>query len=469
MEEGTMKTAKLSVLLTIVIVLTFLMGSCAPQATEVAQPTTAAVAESPTEAAPVAESPTEAPAQPAEVVEIVYQRYADNPDAVESVLVEEFNASHPTIHVTVDAVPAVDAYQKVLLTTEAGTPPDIFMSHFTISSATAGLALDLTPFTEAESDEWKNNYSPTGWLFHDYAGHHYAMPWRVAEYMVFINNKLLTKAGLELPDADWTWDDFLEYAKAMTNPANDEYGFCIVGAADNATTNTQFGHFLLAAGGKHIGDDGLANFNNEATYKTFEFLNSMIWDYKVMPPGTASTVTTTCTDLLAADKVGMWTNADLWRGTLRSKYPGIDISIVPTPKGEIKATWVGGTGLAISSKSKHPEEAWEFIKFMTSDDSMRRWSINGGFIPPNLSLWNDPTWLAEDPERETIINAFGTHKAYPLDGYPDGYNLQTILRNYIQAVYLKNMTAEDAMAAATDEWDAILVNYQKDNWWEAWK
>ena len=165
----------------------------------------------------------------------------------------------------------------------------------------------------------------------------------------------------------------------------------------------------------------------------------------------------------------MWTNADLWRGTLRSKYKGIDISVFPTPKGEIDGTWVGGTGLAISSKSQHPKEAWEFIKFMTNDDSMRRWSKSGGFIPPNLSLWNDPSWLAEDPERETIINSFATYKAYPLDGYPEGFNLQTILRNYIQAVYLKDMTAEDAMAKATEEWNAILVNYQQDNWWNAWK
>lgn len=307
------------------------------------------------------------------------------------------------------------------------------------------------------------------WVFHDYAGRHYAMPWRVAEYMVFINNKVLAKAGLKLPDPDWTWDDFLKYAKAMTNPANDEYGFCIVGAADNATTNTQFGQFLLSGGGKHIGENGLANFENEATYKTFDFLNSMIHEYKVMPPGTASAVTTTCTDLLAADKVGMWSNADLWRGILRSKYKGIDISIVPTPKGQVQATWVGGTGLAISSKSKHAAEAWEFVKFMTNDDSMRLWSKSAGFMPPNQNLWNDPDWLNEDPERVGIMKAFSAYKAYPLDGYPDGYNLQAILRGYIQAVYTQSMTPQEAAAKIDDEWDAILKNYQKDNWWNAWR
>jgi ABC-type glycerol-3-phosphate transport system substrate-binding protein len=474
MEEETMKATKLTLLLTICIISSFALGACTPAATDApaaeAPAAEAPAAEAPAAEAPAAEEPVaEEPVKPAEVVELVYQRYSDNLAEVEEELIAEFNASHPTIHVTADSVPAVDAYQKILLTTEAGTPPDIFMTHFTLSYATSGLALDLTPYAEAEGEEWNNNYPPMAWVFHDYAGKHFAMPWRVAEFMVYINNKLLAKAGLELPDEGWTWDDFLEYAKAMTNPAADEYGFCIVGAADNATTNTQFGQFLLAGGGKHIGDDGLANFNNEATYKTFAFLNSMIHDYKVMPPGTASSVTTTCTDLLAADKVGMWSNADLWRGILRNSYPGIDISIVPSPKGEVEATWVGGTGLGISSKSKHPDEAWEFIKHMTSDDSMRRWSAAMGFMPPNQSLWEDPSWLAEDPERETIIKAYSTHKAYPLDGYPDGFKLQTILRNYVQAVYTKSMTAEEASAKITEEWNAILVDYQEDDWWNAWK
>jgi ABC-type glycerol-3-phosphate transport system substrate-binding protein len=479
-----MKSPRHFKILTILVMLAITVGACVPQATPTAQPAAAVeptaappanteVVASPTEAAvqptAVAAQPTQPAAQSSEVTEIVYQRYSDNPEDIEMQFVNEFNASHPNIHVTVDSVPAVDAYQKILLTTEAGTPPDVFMTHFTISSATAGLALDLTPLVQAEGDAWNSSYSPVGWLFHDYAGKHYAMPWRVAEYVIFFNNQLLKKAGLELPKGDWTWDDFLNYAKKMTDPTNDQYGFCFVGAADNATTNTQFGQFLVAAGGKHIGDDGLANFTNEATYKTFDFLTSMIYDSKVVPPGIASTVTNTCTDLLAAGKVGMWSNADLWRGTLRSKYKGIDISVYPSPKGEIKATWVGGTGLAISSKSKHAKEAWEFIKYLTSDDVMRRWSKASGFIPPNLTLWKDPAWLAEDPEREVLIKSFGEYKAYPLDGYPEGFNLQTILRNYIQAVYLKSMTPQQAMEAATKEWNKILVNYQQDNWWAAWK
>jgi ABC-type glycerol-3-phosphate transport system substrate-binding protein len=468
-----MKNSKPYLLLTAGLLLTLLLGSCAQatpvvESTEVVAPTQVVVPTSvESGGAEVVEAPTVESGGGEEVIELVYQRYIEGID-LELDFVDEFNASHPNIHVTVDSVPAVDAYQKVLLTTEAGTPPDIIMTHFTLSSATAGLAMDLTPLVEAEGPDWVDKYTPSGWVFHDYAGHHYAMPWRVSPTVVFLNNKLLEKAGLEVPPDDWTMDDFLAYAKAMTHPENDEYGFCLVGSADNTTTTLQFGAFLFSFGGKHIGDDGLSNLNSEPTIETLNFLNTLIHEAKVVPPGTASSVTNTCTDLLAADKVGMWTNADLWRGFLRTQYPDIDISVAPHPQKAQQAVWIGGTGLAISAKTKHPEAAWEFVKFLTSEDIMRRWSDEGHFMPPNKSLWEDPEYIAADPEREVVAKVLETYKMYPLDGYPEGYDLNAILRNYIQAVYIQDMTPEEAMAAAATEWDQRLVNYQQDNWWNAW-
>ena len=460
-----MKVKKLYILVTIGMLFSLLLGACGSPAQVETAPTeeeSEADVTSPTE-----EMVTEEEKEAGEVVEIVFQRYEGIDE--ELTYIDEFNASHPNIHVTVDTVPAADAYQKILLTTEAGNPPDVYMSHFTISSATNGLALDLTSLVEEAGSDWENDISDKGWVFHDYAGSHYAVPWRVSMYMFFINNKLREKAGLSLPDDNWTWDDFLEYAQAMTNSEEEEYGFCLVGAADSATTTSQFAPFLYSAGGTLINDEGLSALNTQPTIDTLNFINSLIHEYEVFPPGTASAETNTCTDLLGADKVAMWSNADLWRGTLRKSYPDIDISVVPYPQKETMASTVGGTGLAISPKSEHPEEAFEFIKFMTSPEIERRWSLVGGFMPPNISLWEDPDFIAEDPEREDIVRIFEETKAiYPYEGFPDGFNLSAIERNYLQAVYTEQMTPEDAMAAAAAEWDAILVDYQADNWWDAW-
>lgn len=381
-------------------------------------------------------------------------------------LIDQFNATHPNIKVKVDSVPADDNYSKLVLTTQAGTPPDVYMSYFTLGAATNNLALDLTPFIKAEGDQWFQNLSENGWVFHEYAGKYYGVPWRVAPSMVIMNKKLLDKAGLPVP-TDWTWDDFLRYAKAMTHPENDEYGFAFMGSADDPGTDYQFYPFLFQAGGVMIGEDGLAAFNSDAGAEALKFMSDLINVDKVVPPGTTSATANNCTDLLAADKVGMWINASLWLGIIRSTHPDVQLVAAPMPKGKTTGALIGGTGFCISPGSKHQPEAWEFIKFMVASENIRKWAEAFSFTPANVDLLEDPTFTA-NPDQAAVAHAMLTQKMYPLSHYPDNADLEGKLRTYLQAVYLQQMQPKEALDAAAGEWNPILQEYVGDNWWAAW-
>ena len=467
-----MKTSKYFWLLSLIAILALLLGACAqptavPEAPETEAPVTEELpaTEAPVTEAPVTEAPaTEAP--PAEVVEIVYMRQAEGSDA-ELALVDKFNETHADIHVTVDSVPAEDNYPKLVLTTEAGNPPDVYMTYFTLGAATNGLALDLTPLIEQEGEEWFNSLSENGWVFHEYAGKYYAVPWRVSPSMVIINTNLLEKAGLELPPNDWTWEDFVSYAKAMTNPDAGEYGFCIMGSAEDPGTDYQFYPFLFQAGGTMIGEDGLSAFNSPEGAEALQFMVDLIHTEKVVPPGTTSATANACIDLLAADKAAMWTNANLWLGIIRNTYPDVKITIAPMPTHTTTGALIGGTGFGISPKSKNPEAAFEFIKFMVSEESMRAWTSAFYFTPPNVSILEDPEFL-NDPEQAATAYAMLNQKMYPLAHYPDSSNLESVLRSYIQAAYLQEQTPEEALAGAAAEWDVTLQDYVADDWWAAW-
>jgi multiple sugar transport system substrate-binding protein len=327
--------------------------------------------------------------------------------------------------------------------------------------------LDLNPYIEKEGEEWFKSLSENGWVFHEYAGKYYAVPWRVAPSMVILNNKLLEKAGLEPPANDWTWEDFAEYAKAMTDPAAGEYGFCLMGSAEDPGTDYQFYPFLFQADGKMINENGLSAFNSPEGVEALQYIVDLIHTAKVVPPGTTSATANACIDLLAANKVGMWTNASLWLGIIRNTYPDADITIAPLPTHKIGGGLIGGTGFGISPKSENPEAAWEFVKYMVSDDSMREWSSAFFFTPPNVNILQDPEFL-KDSEQAAVAYAMLNQKMFPLSHYPDSSNLESALRSYIQAAYLQDMTPEEALAAAASEWDAILQDYVEDNWWAAW-
>lgn len=475
-----MKTSKLLYMLSLFAVLTLVLGACAqPAAPTVVQTEAPAKTEAPPTVAPPTEAPptavpatavpaTEAPATqpPAAAVEIVYMRQAEGNDA-ELKLVDKFNSTHPNILVKVDSVPAEDNYPKLVLTTEAGNPPDVYMSYFTLGAATNGLALDLTPYINKEGDAWFKSLSENGWVFHEYAGKYYGVPWRVSPSMVIVNTNLLKKNNLQLPSNGWTWEDFLSYAKAMTHPEAGEYGFCIMGSAEDPGTDYQFYPFLFQAGGKMINDKGMSAFNSPEGAEALQFMVDMINKEKVTPPGTTSATANACIDLLAADKVGMWTNANLWVGIIRGTYPNAKITVVPMPSHKTTGALIGGTGFSISPKSKNPDAAWEFIKFMVSEESMRAWTSAVYFTPPNVTILQDPEFL-KDPEQAATAYAMLNQKMYPLAHYPDSSNLESALRSYIQAAYLLQSSPAEALKGAAAEWDLTLEKYVSDNWWAAW-
>jgi len=421
------------------------------------QPTTTTVAE-PTEAA------QQPPAGAAEVVELVYMRQAEG-TPVELELIDEFNSAHPNIHVTVDSVPAQDNYSKLAVTTEGGTPPDVFMTYFTIGAATNGLAMDLTPFIEREGEAFYNMYVKGAWEFNQFGDKIYGIPYRVAPNVVILNVKMVRDAGLEIPsNRGWTWDEFVAFAQELTDPAKETYGYCLTGSAEALGTDAQFQAFLFSNGGKMITEEGLAGFNSPAGVETLQFLTDVVNVHGMVPPGTTSATENICPDLVASNKAAMWMDGSIWEGIIKIMHPDVELTLLPIPTNRAQATMNGGTGFGMSSKTEHPEEAWEFMKYLASDAVQLEWSLAAGWQPGNVAVLNDPQFTANQ-DNATVGWIMQNYTIYQLSNYPDNANLEAILRTYLQASYLGTMTPQEALDAAAAEWNPILEQYQSENWW----
>jgi multiple sugar transport system substrate-binding protein len=46
--------------------------------------------------------------------------------------------------------------------------------------------------------------------------------------------------------------------------------------------------------------------------------------------------------------------------------------------------------MAINAATDMPDEAWEFVQFMTNEENLKFRAIEGGYIPGRSSLLNDP-------------------------------------------------------------------------------
>ena len=444
------------------IIASMMLTSCTQTAPAVDQP----AVDQPAVDQPAVDQPADSVAEPKEVVEIVYMRQAEA-HPIDLDFVEEFNNMQSEIRVVVDNVPAGDTYTKLALTTEAGNPPDVYMTYWTIGAASNGLAYDLTPFVEKEGKAWFDSYVESAWTFNEFGGKYYGVPYRVSPVSVIINKNMFEKANLDLPPHDWTWEDFFETARLLTNEAEGEYGYCISGSAESHGTDAQFYPFLFSAGGKMINPEGLAGFNSPEGAEALSFMIELI-ESGVVPPGTTSASNNTCVDLLASDKAAMWIDAAMWLGFIRGPRPEVNITLATMPQHTIASTNNGGTGLGMASKTKHPEEAWKFLKFITSDEIMKRWAMASDFAPGNKAVLADPEFLT-NPENVTVSYMLENYKIWPLSNYPDSANLEGILRSYIQSAYLGVSSPQEALNGAANEWNTILADWQSEEWWDVWK
>ncbi len=116
---------------------------------------------------------------------------------------------------------------------------------------------------------------------------------------------------------------------------------------------------------------------------------------------------------------------------------------------------LGGWGLGIAKSSSHPEEAWEVVRFLTSEDVQRQFILSTGNIPSRKALFNDPEIVAKYPHYPQLLEVVNNAALRPpIAQYAQASD---ILQRYLSAALTNTMTAEQAMQAAAAETRRLLA------------
>jgi multiple sugar transport system substrate-binding protein len=92
----------------------------------------------------------------------------------------------------------------------------------------------------------------------------------------------------------------------------------------------------------------------------------------------------------------------------------IGVGALPAFKGHRPASTLGGWQFGISRWSQHPDESWEFVKFMTSPEVQRRLALDGGLAPTRIEVYDDPVIKEKMPHLKSFLPAFKTAKPRPM-------------------------------------------------------
>ncbi|SHN00097.1 extracellular solute-binding protein [Gracilibacillus kekensis] len=347
------------------------------------------------------ESGTEEQSESDEKVQIKFHTHGNEASYNWSETIPAFEEANPNIEVELvilsESGDTNEALQKLDLAASSGEQLDVLMFSDPASYAQRvdlGMVAPIDEFIEAEGYEVTEDYKVNTQLGDEY----YALPGKFNPWYVLVNQDHLDEAGLETP-TDWTWDEFADYAKQLTN--DDHYGTFFHGPQNGGWME----YLKLALASKEeetelLKADGSSNFTDPMFKKTLELRWQMEKEDQSATP---------YTDIMSQQlhyrdtffnqdaslvMIGSWMNTELG-GT--DQFPlEFNVGVAPYPKNnpedEGGYTPVTTDYMAVASNSEHKEAAYKFIRWYTTEGQV----IQGKNIPS----WNG----VGDDELENIVD-----------------------------------------------------------------
>ncbi|MCL4543241.1 MAG: sugar ABC transporter substrate-binding protein [Chloroflexi bacterium] len=305
-----------------------------------------------------------------------------------------FEKSNPKIHVTWEPEPPTTSIQEKMVTMyAAGTAPDVVGECCSTLPiwATQGMLQDLDPYITADwPKNWQSDFlqSQIDAMVMPKPGR-FALPEYCGTMVIFYNRDLFNTMKVPIPTKTWTFTDAADTFQKLTVPAKRQYGALLPWDPDD-----RFAADLLAPFGAYLVDP---KNDTQCAVNTPEGLQAVTWYYDVVfahKTGVSWNVSNWGSSqfpgLAEQDLFATGTVATLGEGSWMIK-PVIDAvgskfqwDVVEPPLGPTgkRNTLSTTDGYAIINKSKHPEEAWAFVSWLTSP-TFEKIMIDKAFLQPS--------------------------------------------------------------------------------------
>jgi ABC-type glycerol-3-phosphate transport system substrate-binding protein len=320
-------------------------------------------------------------------------------------LVARFEEEHPNIKIRPQYIPTGEALvQKLITSIQSKTAPDVswIHAHFIEDLVEAKAIYRMKEFIEGENgltDEDLNDIYPSLLQYSSWRGVLYSLPMEATNLALLYNKDMFRAAGLDPEKPPENWEQLLSYAKQLTFDKDNDGKFEQVGyfvpiypaaGPQSSWMVWQWKPYIWQAGG-YIIDENQTKilYNSDAGIAALSLWKQLYNDLRL-------DVFTTDFDVAFASKHlamamdGPW-NLPRYRKILKN----IDWAFAPLPAGRAKkATIVGGEYLAIFKQTKHPKEAWQFIKWMIQPEIQAFWAMKSGYLPIRKAVLKVPEFQA---------------------------------------------------------------------------
>jgi len=367
-------------------------------------------------------------------------------------LVGAFAADQPEIGVTLTHIPSPADYRARLAADfAAATPPDVILLNYrrVAAFAAANQLQPLDPYLRRSDLISPADFYPVALTAFTWAGEVICIPQNISSLVVYYNRDLFAAAGLADPADDWTWDDFLAAAKALTididgDGTTDQYGLGVEASL------FRLAPFVWQNGGPIVDDPdyptqlGLTRFPSQEALNWFAALQTV---HHVAPDRVAEASLDSESRFIQGT-TAMYLNSRRGTPTYRESA-AFDWDVAPLPRGKEAAGVLHSDGYCLSAAAANRDAAWRFIEFANSPAGQAIVARSGRTVPSLRAVAESEAFLdpSQRPSRSRVfLDTIPDLRLVPLISTWD--EIESTASEEIERAFYGDITPQDAARLA---------------------
>ncbi|MGH2537772.1 MAG: ABC transporter substrate-binding protein [Candidatus Promineifilaceae bacterium] len=323
-------------------------------------------------------------------------------------LVAAFEEAHDDIDIVLSHIPSQSDYRARLATDfAAGAPPDVSLHNFRryASFAAEGVLEPLGPYLDESELIAAEDFYPITLKVFTWQDMLMCIPQNISSLVVYYNADLFDAAGVAYPADDWTWDDFLATAQALTLDTDGD------GQTDQFGLGTDASFFRLAPfiwqnEGELVDDPARPTrliVTRPPALAAFQWFVNLNQVHRVTP-SRAEEAAQDSESRFIAGTTAMYLNSRRGTPTYR-EIKSFTWDIAPLPRGKTAAGILHSDAYCLSAEAPNRDAAWTFIEFANSAEGQAIVAASGRTVPSLIEVAESPAFLDpnEAPGRARVF------------------------------------------------------------------
>lgn len=271
----------------------------------------------------------------------------------------------------------------------------------------------------------------------------------------FVNVTMFEDAGVEIPGAGATWDEWVTALTAVKETLGLDAAFALdrTGHRFGGPAFSYGARFFDDAGEPILVDDGFRTFAETfVDWHKSGFMPEAGW------PAGSSTQYRNAAPLFMNEEVAMHFAGSWMIKNYDSNISNFEWKAVPVPCGEGGCgAMVGGAAITGFKSTKHPEAVAAFIDFLARPEIAREYYARSLNIPAHATIQKEGVeYVGASARVAEALNVFGdnalkaattTPQAFVFQGYPKNFVIFGAIPEYMTKAITGEMTLDEALSA----------------------